>query len=116
MAWLTVLCKLIDCSVNFETALDYIRSQYTQLIHLNINTDVIPDLYKERVITLKEKKELQRKEMENRMEYLLDDIIIPSLEANSGLKYIGLVRVMNRSDDSVLKDVASKLTLITLHL
>ena len=47
MAWLTVLCKLIDYSVNFETALDYIRSQYTQLIHLNINTDVIPDLYKE---------------------------------------------------------------------
>ena len=54
--------------------------------------------------------------METRMEYLLDDIIIPSLEANSGQKYISLVRVMYRSDDSVLKDMASKLTLITLHL
>ena len=30
------------------------------------------------------------------MEYLLDDIIIPSLEANSGQKYISLVQVMNR--------------------
>lgn len=109
-----VLCKLIDYSVNFKTAMDYIRSQYTELIHLNINTDVIPDLYKEQVITLNEKKEIQRKEMEKRMEYLLDNIIIPSLEAKSGQKYIGLVRVMNRSDDSSLKDVASKLAL-NLH-
>ena len=109
-----MLCKLIDYSVNFKTAINYIRSQYTELIHLNINTDVIPDLYKEKVITLNEKKEIQRREMEKRMEYLLDDIIIPSLEAKSGQKYIGLVRVMNRSDDSLLKDVASKLAL-NLH-
>ena len=94
--------------------MDYIWSQYTELMHLNINTDVIRDLYKEQVITLNEKKEIQRKEMEKRMEYFLDDIIIPSLEAKSSQKYIGLVRVMNRSDDSVLKDVASKLAL-NLH-
>ena len=85
-----------------------------ELIHLNISKDVIRDLYTEKVITLNEKKEIQRKEMENRMEYLLDDIIIPSLEAKSDQKYIGLVRVMNRSDDSSLKNVASKLALI-LH-
>ena len=109
-----MLYKLIDYSVNFKTAINYIRSQYTDLIHLNINTDVIPDLYKEKVITLNEKKEIQRREMEKRMEYLLDDIIIPSLEAKSGQKYIGLVQVMNRSDDSLLKDVASKLAL-NLH-
>ena len=109
-----VLCKLIDYSVNFKTAMDYIRSQYTELIHLNISTDVIRDLYKEQVITLNKKKEIQRREMEKRMEYLLDNIIIPSLEAKSGQKYIGLVRVMNRSDDSLLKEVASKLAL-NLH-
>ena len=57
---------------------------------------------------------MQRKEIEDRMEYLLDDIISPSLEAKSSLKYIGLVQVMSRSDDSVLKDVASKLA-INLH-
>ena len=109
-----MLCKPIGYTVNFKTAMDYIRSQYTELIHLNISTDVIRDLYKEKVITLNEKKEIQRREMENRMEYLLDDIIIPSLEAKSGQKYIGLVRVMKRSDDSLLKDVASKLSL-NLH-
>ena len=108
-----MLCKLIDFSVNFKTAMNYIRSQYTKLIRHNI-TDVIPDLYKEEVITLNEKKEIQRREMEKRMEYLLDDIIIPSLEAESGQKYIGLVRVMDRSDNSSLKDVASKLAL-NLH-
>ena len=48
------------------------------------------------------------------MEYLLDDIIIPSLEAKSDQKYIGLVQVMKRSDDSLLNDVASKLVL-NLH-
>ena len=68
--------------------MDYIRSQYTELMHLNINTDVIRDLYKEQVITLNEKKEIQRKEMEKRMEYFLDDIIIPSLEAKSSQKYV----------------------------
>ena len=114
MAWLTVLCKLIDYSVNFTTALYYIKSHYRELIHVNINTDVIRDLYETEIITLKEKKEMQRKEMENRMEYLLDDIISPSLEAKSGLKYIGIVQVMSRSDDSVLKAVASKLAL-NLH-
>ena len=45
------------------------------------------------------------------MEYLLDEIIIPSLEAKSIQKYNGLVRVMSRSDDSLLKDVASQLAL-----
>ena len=106
-----MLCKLTDYTVNFKTAMDYMRSTYTELIHLNISTDIIRDLYKEQVITLNEKKEIQRREMESRMEYLLDDIIIPSLEAKSGQKYIGLVRVMKRSDDSLLKDVASKLVL-----
>ena len=109
-----MLCKLLDYSVNFKTALYYIKSHYRELIHVNINTDVIRDLYETEIITLKEKKEIQRKEIEDRMEYLLDDIISPSLEAKSGLKYIGLVQVMSRSDDSVLKEVASKLA-INLH-
>ena len=91
--------------------MDYIRKEYTNLLHLTISTDAIRDLYMEQVITHKEKKEMQRKETEDRMEYLLDNIIIPSLEANSGLKYIKLIRVMKRSDDILMKDVASELTL-----
>ena len=47
--------------------------------------------------------------MKNRMEYLLDDIIIPSLGGKTGQKFINLVRVMEKSDDSLLKHVASKL-------
>ena len=91
--------------------MDYIRKEYKNLIHLTISTDAIRDLYTEQVITLKEKKEMQRKETEDRMEFLLDDVIIPSLEANSALKYIKLIRVMKRSDDILIKSVASKLTL-----
>ena len=91
--------------------MDYIRKEYKNLIHLTISTDAIRDLYMEQVIIHKEKKEMQRKETEDRMEYLLDNIIIPSLEANSSLKYIKLIRVMKRSDDILIKDVASELTL-----
>ena len=91
--------------------MDYIRKEYKNLIHLRISTDAMRDLYMEQVITLKEKKEIQRKETEDRMEYLLDDVIIPSLQANSALKYIKLIRVMKRSDDILIKSVASELTL-----
>ena len=109
--WLTAWYELIDYTVNVKTAMDYIRKEYTNLIHLTISTDAIRDLYMEQVITHKEKKEMQRKETEDRMEHLLDNVIIPSLEANSGLKYIKLIRVMKRSDDILIKDVASELTL-----
>ena len=104
-------CKLIlaDHSVNFKAALDYIRKEYTKLIHVIINQDVIQELYQEKVVTLKEKKEMQRKEAEDRMEYLLDDIIIPSLEVEVNQKCISLIKVMKISDDTSLQTVASKL-------
>ena len=102
-------CKLIDYSVNFEAALDYTRKNYASLIHLAISEDVIQNLYQERVITLAQKKKLQREEMENRMEYLLDEVITPSIEAKTGQKYINLIKVMKSSDDISLNTVASEL-------
>ena len=100
---------MIDDSVNFEAALDYTRNNYTRLIHLVISEDVIQNLYQDKVITLNEKKEIQRKDKEKRMEYLLDDVIIPSLEAKIGQKYINLIKLMKHSDDSSLNAVASEL-------
>ena len=89
--------------------MDYLRKYYTDLIHLIINEDVIQHLYQERVVTLKEKKEIRRKETEYRMEYLLDEVIIPSLEAKTSQKYISLAKVMKKSDDISLNAAASEL-------
>ena len=105
---LMLSCKLIDYSVNFEAALDYTRKNYTSLIHLVISEDVIQNLYQERVITLNQKKELQRTEVEKRMEYLLDEVITPSIKAKTGQKYINLIKVMQSSDDTSLNAVASE--------
>ena len=90
-------------------ALDYTRKNYTSLIHLVISEDVVQNLYQNKVITLNEKKEIQRKDKEKRMEYLLDEVIIPSLEAKTGQKYINLMKVMKSSDDTSLNAVASEL-------
>ena len=99
-------------SVNFKAALDYTRHNYTRLIHLVISEDVVQNLFQERVITLNEKKAIQRKEKEKRMEYLLDEIIIPSIEAKTGQKYINLIKVMKSSDDTSLNAVAAELTYV----
>ena len=89
--------------------MDYLRNHYTELINLAISEDVIQHLFQERVITLKQKKEIRRKETENRMEFLLDEVIIPSLDAKTGQKYISLTKVMKKSDDISLNAVASQL-------
>ena len=94
--------------VNYEAALNYTRKNYTRLIHLVISEDLVQNLYQDRVITLNEKKKIQKEE-EKRMEYLLDEVIIPSLEAKTGQKYINLMKLMKNSDDTSLNAVASEL-------
>ena len=70
---------------------------------------VIQHLYQEKVITLNQKKAIQRKETEKRMEFLLDEVIIPSLEAKTSQKFISLTEVMKKSDDVSLNTTASEL-------
>lgn len=107
--WLMIQCKLIDCLVNFKAALNYIKKQYTRLTRLNISDDAIKDLYEEGVLTSGEKRKIQKKDIIDRMEYLLDDVITPSLQAEVGEKFISLIRVMKNSDDVSLNKMASKL-------
>ena len=51
-------------------------------------------------------KEVKERE---RMEHLLDYIIMPSLETNYSQKYINFLNVMKSSDDSLVKTEASDL-------
>ena len=89
--------------------MDYLRIHYTDLTHLMICEDVIQHLYQEKVVTLKQKKEIQRKETEDRMQFLLDEAIIPSLEAKTSQKFISLIKVMKSCDDVSLNTTASEL-------
>ena len=68
----------------------------------------------EHVISRKQKIEIQNLEAEDRMERLLDKIIFPSLEAETGQKYISFINIMLRSDDSSLRDLASELIRICI--
>ena len=61
------------------------------------------------MLTSGEKRKIQKKDIIDRMEYLLDDVITPSLQAEVGEKFISLIRVMKNSDDVSLNKMASKL-------
>ena len=77
--------------------------------------DVIQHLYQEKVITLKQKKEIQRKNTEDRMEFLLDEAIVPSLEAKTSEKFISLTKVMKNCDDVSLNTTATEFVRNLLH-
>ena len=89
------------------------KKQYKRFIHLTINNDAVQDLFIEDVLTHEEKLDIQMLNIRKRMEYLLDYVIIPSLQAGMAQKYINLINIMINSDDSLLRAMASEM--IKLH-
>ena len=87
-----------------------VKDNYNDLINLN-TTAMLPSLYAKSVITLVDKdtisitKALER----DKMQYLLDQIIIPSLQAGVIQKFKLFLEVMENSEDTVTKTVAQKL-------
>ena len=71
---------------------------------------MLDELFAKKVITLNEKKKIGTFPLEKqKMVCLLDDIILPSLNNNVIEKFEGLLEVMEKSDDSVLTDMAKRL-------
>ena len=94
-----------DCS----TAKVNIQKNYYELSILPINS-MLSKLYSLGIITLEEKQQIKANPVENdRMEYFLDNIIVPSLEDNVDMKFRGFLKVMKESDDSTLISIAAKL-------
>ena len=94
-----------DCS----TAKVNIQKNYYELTILPINS-MLGKLYSKGIITLKEKQQIQANPVESdRMEYFLDNIIIPGLEVNVDMKFRGFLEVMKESGDSTLISMAAKL-------
>ena len=63
-----------------------------------------------RVILPKEKEIIETKSLQSeRMAYLLDKIIVPSLDSKIGIKLKGFLEVMEKSDNVILNSMAKKL-------
>ena len=80
------------------------------LINLN-TTAMLPSLYAKSVITLVDKETISlTKALEcDKMQYLLDQIIIPSLQVGVIQKFKLFLEVMGKSEDVVTKTMAQKL-------
>ena len=63
-----------------------------------------------KVITHAEKLQIQDLKVQDRLEHLLDYIIIPSLSAKTGQKFIAFINVLMKSDDTSLNRMASDIT------
>ena len=101
---------LTDHPVNYGDALEYIRKGFDRFINLTINRDTIKDLYIHKVITHAEKLQIQDLKVQDRMEHLLDYVIIRSLNAKTGQKFIAFINVLQKSDDTSMNRMASDMT------
>ena len=70
-------------------------------------------LYAYEVITADERKEIKSKVGDEKMEYLIVDIIIPSLKKEFNKKYKAILEVMEENEDTDLQDMAKMLGIYT---
>ena len=90
-----------------------IKDIYTRLININA-TAMLGSLYSKDVITTKEKQYIQSAipiEID-KMIYILDNIIIPSLEAGVIIKFKRFLEVMEGSDDPVTRAMGRQLGML----
>ena len=72
-------------------------------------------LFSKDVITNEERITIDGKTGEDRMMYLIADVVIPSLKQNHSIKYKGLLEAMEESEDSDLKATAKSLGKFVYH-
>ena len=86
-----------------------ITANYVELTELPINL-ILGALRAEKVILAKQKEEIEIILLQSkRMEYLLDNIISPSLNNKVGIKFKGFLEVMEQSEDVMFTSMAQKL-------
>ena len=94
---------------DFAAASAKVTANYVELTELPINS-ILGALRAKEVILPWQKEEIEVISLERkRMEYLLDKIIIPSLNVQVSIKFEGLLEVMEQSEDVVFKRLAQKL-------
>ena len=105
---MTSVYSLLDYCSN---AMKIIKENYFELLHLPIDS-MLPWLFAYNVITVRERQKIETLPTSNqKMEYLLDDIIMLSLQVNVTEKFEIFLEVMEESDDLLLTDMAKKLSM-----
>ena len=92
------------CSV----AADTLRTQLGALTKLDYSAMMV-SLYSKKVITDGQKQKIDAKIGEEKMMYLIVDILIPSLRTDHYKKYRGFLEAMEGSGDSDLNSMAKML-------
>ena len=88
--------------------MDTLKDQLGALTKLSYSA-MMGSLYSKNVITDGQRQKIDAKIGEEKMMYLIVDILIPSLKLDHCKKYRGFLEAMERSDDSDLKSMAKKL-------
>ena len=105
---MTFVCSLLDYCTK---AMKIIKENYNELRHLPFDP-MLPLLFAEDVITMSEELRIENLPTSSqRMKYLLDHIIMPSLQANVTVKFKSFLEVMEESEDLLLTDMAEKLSM-----
>ena len=106
-SYLYVYCDLasFDCSA----AKDNVKENYDKLINLPIES-VVGKLHDKGVITAEEKERIDLKPAtRDKMIYLLDSVINPSLLNDISIKFKGFLEVIGESGNSIMIDIAKQL-------
>ena len=90
---------------DYAAAANKLRKQLNKLSHLNYD-NMERSLYANKVITADEKAKIKSKVGAEKMEYLIVDIIIPSLKLGHSKKYKAF---LEESEDTDLQDTAKML-------
>ena len=88
--------------------MEQLRKQLERLTKLNYDNMKI-SLLSDKVITLDQRKVIEIQVGRNKMEFLIVDIIIPSLEEQFSTKYRLFLRVMEKNGDIDLQSAAKML-------
>ena len=102
------------CFPEFDhaAAVKKLRKHLDKLSTLNYN-NMERFLYAYKVITADERKEIMSKVGDEKMEYLIVDIIIPSLKNRFSKKYKAFLEVMEEDGDADLQNIAQMLGMYT---
>ena len=97
-------------NLDYSTVLKNIKDNYCEITNVSIDS-MLGKLFSKDVITLDQKKQIKTcsKIESERMEYFLDNIIIPSLNSGNIFKFKGLLETMKKSGDCALMSMAKKL-------
>ena len=82
---------------------------YDKLMMINADA-ILPGLFCKSVITLREKQTIDVMRLNHdKMKHLIDNIILPRLEANTIKKFREFLEVMENNDDIMIKDIAQQI-------